>query len=148
MASNAEFCKKNHKRMEEKMISVILPAYNAEKFLREAIDSILGQTYKNFELIVLNDGSTDRTEDIILAYDDPRIRYVKNEKNLKLIKTLNKGIDLAKGEYIARMDADDISLPRRFEIEVNYLQEHSDIDVVSCFPYNMSMNGVVLGKSS
>ncbi len=134
--------------MEEKMISVILPAYNAEKFLREAIDSILGQTYKNFELIVLNDGSTDRTEDIILAYDDPRIRYVKNEKNLKLIKTLNKGIDLAKGEYIARMDADDISLPRRFEIEVNYLQEHSDIDVVSCFPYNMSMNGVVLGKSS
>ena len=148
MASNAEFCKKNHKRMEEKMISVILPAYNAEKFLREAIDSILGQTYKNFELIVLNDGSTDRTEDIILSYDDPRIRYVKNEKNLKLIKTLNKGIDLAKGEYIARMDADDISLPTRFEIEVKYLQEHPEIDVVSCFPYNMSMDGVILGKSS
>ncbi len=80
--------------MGNELISVILPAYNAERFLKEAIDSILAQTYTNFELIVLNDGSTDRTEEIILSYDDPRIRYIKNETNLKLIKTLNKGIDL------------------------------------------------------
>lgn len=129
-------------------ISVILPAYNAERFLREAIDSILKQTFCDFELIVLNDGSTDRTEEIILSYTDPRIRYIKNDTNLKLIKTLNKGIDLARGKYIARMDADDISLPNRFEKEVAYLEGRPDVAVVSCFPYNMNMEGKLLGKSS
>ena len=113
------------------LISVILPAYNAERFLEEAIDSILAQTYKNFELIVLNDGSTDRTEEIILSYNDPRIRYIKNESNLKLIKTLNKGIALARGKYIARMDADDISLPTRFEKEIEFMEIHPDIGVCS-----------------
>lgn len=117
--------------MEEKLISVILPAYNAEAYLKEAIDSILAQTYTNFELLVLNDGSTDKTEEIILSYDDPRIRYIKNETNLKLIKTLNKGIDLAKGEYIARMDADDISLPMRFEEEFKFMEMHPSIDACS-----------------
>ena len=129
-------------------VSVVLPAYNAECFLREAIDSILNQTFRDFELIVINDGSNDRTEDIILSYDDTRIRYVKNETNLKLIKTLNKGIDLARGEYIARMDADDISMPERLEKEVAYLEAHPDVAVVSSFPYNMSMDGKLLGKSS
>lgn len=134
--------------MEKELISVILPAYNAERFLKEAIDSILAQTYTNFELIILNDGSTDRTEEIILSYDDPRIRYVKNETNLKLIKTLNKGIELAKGKYIARMDADDVALPDRFAKEVQFLIDNPEIDVVSAFPYNMNMNGEILGKSS
>lgn len=132
----------------EPQISVILPAYNAERFLKEAIDSILAQTYTNFELIILNDGSTDRTEEIILSYDDPRIRYVKNETNLKLIKTLNKGIALAKGKYIARMDADDISLHTRFEKEIKYLEENPDCGVVSCFTININMEGKILGKSS
>lgn len=113
------------------LISVILPAYNAEEYLCDSIDSILSQTYNNFELIVINDGSTDRTEEIILSYDDPRIRYIKNETNIKLIKTLNKGIDLAKGEYIARMDADDISLPMRFEEEVKFMETHPNIDACS-----------------
>ena len=78
-------------------ISVIMPVYNAEKYLREAIDSVLAQTYTNFELLLINDGSKDSSKDIILSYHDPRIRYVENEKNLKLIATLNKGIDLAAG---------------------------------------------------
>lgn len=119
--------------MIKNLVSVILPAYNAERFLKESIDSILAQTYRNFELIVLNDGSTDRTEEIVLSYSDPRIRYVKNEQNLKLIKTLNKGIDLAKGEYIARMDADDVSLPTRFEEEVYKFEEDPTLGIVSCF---------------
>ncbi len=111
------------------MISVVMPVYNAEKYLREAIDSILNQTYTNFEFIILNDGSTDRTEEIILSYDDSRIIYVKNEENLQIVKTLNKGIGLAKGKYIARMDADDISLPKRFQKQIEYMEEHSDTDV-------------------
>lgn len=138
---------KNMVKNVQPNISVILPAYNAERFLKEAIDSILAQTYTNFELIVLNDGSTDRTEEIILSYNDPRIRYVKNETNLKLIKTLNKGIDLAKGKYIARMDADDISLPTRLEKEVKYMEEHPECGVVSVLPYVMAEDGKILHKS-
>lgn len=126
------------------LISVILPAYNAEKYLKEAIDSILGQTYKNFELIIINDGSTDTTEEIILSYDDSRIRYVKNEKNLKLIKTLNKGIDMAKGKYIARMDADDISLPNRLQVEYDFMEAHPDISVCSTLIYRLFSNGKIV----
>lgn len=102
-------------------ISVIMPAYNAEKYIAEAIDSILGQTFGDFEFIILNDCSKDRTEEIILSYDDPRIVYVKNEENMGVARTLNKGLELAKGEYIARMDADDISLPERFAKQVAFL---------------------------
>lgn len=127
-------------------ISVILPAYNAEKYLHDAIDSILNQTYTNFELIILNDGSTDKTEEIILSYSDPRIRYVKNKQNLKLIKTLNKGIELAKGKYIARMDADDISLPNRFQVEYDFMESNPNISACSSkvyhlFPYNKITKG-------
>ena len=81
------------------MISVVMPVYNGEKYLREAIDSILNQTCTDFEFIILNDASTDETEEIILSYDDPRIIYVKNETNLQVANTLNKGIALAKGKY-------------------------------------------------
>lgn len=134
--------------LNKNLISVILPAYNAEKYLRESIDSILKQTYKYFELIILNDGSTDSTENIILSYNDPRIIYVKNERNIKLIKTLNKGIDIAKGEYIARMDADDISLPTRLEEEFNMFRRDPKLGIVSCFPNNISDNGKFLSRSS
>lgn len=105
-------------------ISVILPAYNAEKYINEAIDSILTQTYRDFELIILNDCSKDRTEEIILSYEDDRIVYLKNQVNMGVAATLNRGLAAAKGEYVARMDADDISLPERFEKQAAYLDEH------------------------
>ena len=108
-------------------VSVIMPAYNADKYIKEAIDSILGQTFTDFEFIILNDCSTDRTEEIILSYHDPRIVYLKNEKNLGVAATLNKGLAAAKGEYIARMDADDISLPERFQQQVIFLEEHPQV---------------------
>jgi glycosyltransferase involved in cell wall biosynthesis len=98
-----------------------MPVYNAEKYLREAIDSVLAQTYTNFELLLINDGSKDSSKDIILSYHDPRIRYVENEKNLKLIATLNKGIDLAAGDYIARMDSDDVISFNRLEIQMRLI---------------------------
>lgn len=115
--------------MSTPLISVIMPVYNGEEYLREAIESILNQTYINYEFIILNDGSTDKTEEIILSYVDSRILYIKNETNLQIVKTLNKGIALAKGKYIARMDADDISLPKRFERQVAFMEEHPGIDV-------------------
>ena len=110
------------------LISVIMPVYNGEKYLSEAIESILNQTYENFELIIINDASIDRTEEIILSYNDPRIVYIKNKQNLQIVKTLNKGIQLAKGKYIARMDADDISIHNRFKKQLTYMKKNN-IDI-------------------
>lgn len=125
------------------LISVIMPVYNGEAFLKEAIESILNQDFTNFEFIIINDGSTDRSEQIILSYADPRIRYVKNETNIRLIKTLNKGIDLAKGKYIARMDADDISTKDRFRKQIDILRSSPNIHVVSSIAYNILEEGTV-----
>lgn len=111
-------------------ISVIMPAYNAEKYIKEAIDSILTQTFRDFELIVLNDCSRDRTEQIILSYQDDRVVYLKNEENLGVAATLNKGLAAAEGKYIARMDADDISLPNRFARQVEYLDANPKVAVL------------------
>ncbi len=113
-----------------KMVSVIMPAYNAEKYIAAAIDSILGQTFQDFEFIILNDCSKDRTEEIILSYADPRIVYLKNEENLGVAATLNKGLAIARGEFIARMDADDIALPERLAKQVAFLNANTDIAVL------------------
>lgn len=108
-----------------------MPVYNTpEEYLREAIESILAQTFRDFELILVNDGSTNNVEEVILSYADPRIVYVKNSHNLQLIQTLNKGLELCRGEYIARFDSDDISLPDRLEKQVDFLDTEKEIGVV------------------
>lgn len=114
------------------IISVVMSVYNGEKYLNEAIDSVLNQTFKNFEFIIINDGSTDKSFQIIDSYKDSRIKLINNDGNKGLIYSLNKGIELATGEYIARMDADDISLPSRFEEQLNYLNLNKNCGVVSC----------------
>jgi len=110
-----------------------MPVFNAEKFLAEAIESILSQTYRDFELLIINDGSSDRSGEIIKSYSDARIRLFENESNIKLIATLNKGIDLSAGEYIARMDADDISLPERLAKQVEYLDQHPSVGLCGSY---------------
>jgi glycosyltransferase involved in cell wall biosynthesis len=111
-------------------ISVLMPVYNSEKHIAEAIQSILNQTFTDYEFIIINDGSTDKTVEIIREYDDPRIKLIDNTKNQGLIAVLNQGIDLAQGEYIARMDADDISLPTRFEKQIAFMDVHPDVGVL------------------
>ena len=111
------------------IVSVIMPVYNGETYLKEAIDSILNQTLTDFEFIIINDGSTDKTEEIILSYTDTRIRYIKNETNLKIVKTLNIGIELAKGKYIARMDADDVSSIERLQMQYDFMQKNPYISI-------------------
>lgn len=114
-------------------VSVLTPIYNTNpKHLRECIDSILSQTYTDFEFIILND-SPDNTEieEIVKSYKDQRIRYYKNEKNIGISDSRNKLIDLAKGEYLAIFDHDDISVPTRLEQEVEILDKHPEIGVVS-----------------
>jgi|TARA_B100000315_G_scaffold206903_1_gene201518 glycosyltransferase involved in cell wall biosynthesis len=107
-----------------------MPVYNGAKYLNEAIESILNQTFENFEFLIIDDKSTDNSLEIIKSYDDPCIRLVENAENIGQSATLNKGIDLALGEYIARMDQDDVSLPERLEEQVNYFKQHTDICIL------------------
>lgn len=115
--------------MKDPLVTVLLPAYNAELYLAEAVESILKQTFSDFELLVINDGSKDRSSEIVRSFKDERIRLVENETNLRLIATLNKGIKLAKGKYIARMDADDVSLPDRLQKQVAFMEAHPEAGV-------------------
>lgn len=119
--------------MNEPMVTVLMAVYNGEKFLKEAMESILNQTFIDFEFLIINDGSTDNSVKIIESFDDPRIRLIHNEKNLKLIASLNKGISLARGKYIARMDSDDISMPNRLEKEVNFLENSLEYGLVGTY---------------
>lgn len=107
------------------MITVLMPAYNAERYIAEAVESVLCQSFEDFELLVLDDGSSDRTRDIVQAYDDERIRLVACQHDY--INTLNTGIELSKGKYIARMDADDIMHPDRLRIQLSLLEEEPKI---------------------
>jgi glycosyltransferase involved in cell wall biosynthesis len=109
---------------KQPVISVIMPVYNSERFLKEAIESILNQSFEDFEFIIINDGSTDSSEAIILKFNDPRIIYFKNNTNIGVIKTRNIGIDHARGKYIAKMDSDDISLLDRFAVQYDYLENN------------------------
>ena len=118
---------------QEPMISVIMPVFNRQDFVGTAIESILAQTYTDFEFIIFDDGSTDDSLKIIQSYRDPRIRVVSGKGNRKLVPPLNDAMKMARGKYLARMDSDDISLPRRFEHQINFLEKHPDIDVCGSF---------------
>ncbi|MBI3520540.1 MAG: glycosyltransferase [Bacteroidetes bacterium] len=114
------------------LVSVVMSVYNGESYLRDAIDSVLQQSFTDFEFIIINDGSKDNSLSIIRSYDDQRMVLVDNDGNKGLIYSLNKGIELSKGKYIARMDADDLCLPERFKKQVDFLESHPTIGVVGC----------------
>jgi glycosyltransferase involved in cell wall biosynthesis len=118
--------------MNNSLVSVLIPVYNVETFVEEAIQSITSQTYQNLEIIVIDDASTDNTYKIIetLTKQDCRIKLYKNEKNLKIVKTLNRALTLATGEYIVRMDGDDISIPDKVEKQLAFLKNNPNIDLV------------------
>ena len=111
-------------------ISVLLPAYNAERYIHQSIDSVLVQTFRDFELLVMDDGSTDRTAEIVKSYSDPRVKYI-GRAHRGLVDTLNEGLDLACGKYIARMDADDLIVKTRLEKQFAFMESHLDYAV--CF---------------
>ncbi|WP_044935200.1 glycosyltransferase family 2 protein [Pseudobutyrivibrio sp. LB2011] len=116
------------------LISVIMGAYNASDTIAEAIESIISQTYDNWELIICDDCSIDNTYQIIEEYTkkDKRIIALKNDKNMRLAATLNRCLEIAQGSYIARMDADDLSLPDRFMRQIRFLEDHPQYDCVGC----------------
>lgn len=128
-------------------LSVILPVYNAEKYIESTLNSILSQTYTRFELILIDDCSTDGSLKIIEKFSDSRIRLVKNETNLKLIKTLNKGLRLAQGEYVARCDADDLYDPKRFEKQIKFLEENLEIGILGTDAWIIDQNNRILSTT-
>lgn len=115
------------------LVTVLLPVYNGERFLADAVKSVLSQTFRDFELLVVDDGSTDGSTAILESFSDPRIRVIKNEKRQKLAGALNRGIDNARGTYIARMDADDICMPERLETQVKFMESHPEIGMCGCW---------------
>ncbi len=127
-------------------VSVLMPVYNAEKYLAEAINSIISQTFRDWELLIINDGSTDSSLSIINSFTDSRIRVINNETNLGLIKTLNKGIGLCKGQYIARMDADDISMPNRLALQVDFMDRNEDYILCGTNADVINSDGKITGK--
>src|SRR5688572_11820056 len=104
------------------VVSVIMPVYNCSEYVHDAIESILGQTFTDFELIIIDDASTDNTKQVVKSFADPRINLIEKSDNSGLSSSLNMGIDIAKGEFIARMDGDDISLPERLQKQVEFLR--------------------------
>lgn len=108
------------KTAEQPLVTVITPAYNAERFIKETMDSVLAQSISDWEMIVLDDGSTDATREIVAAYmrTDPRIRLVVNEKNMGVARTRNRGIEMARGQYVAFLDSDDVWLPEKLEFQL------------------------------
>lgn len=114
------------------LISVIMSVYNEQDYIEDALRSILDQTEPDFELIIVDDCSTDDTVSIIEGLNDDRIILVRNEENCGLTKNLNKALTMTRGEFIARMDGDDISMPDRFRVQVDYLRAHPDVMLISC----------------
>lgn len=132
------------------LISVLIPVYNVEKFIEQAILSICHQTYKNLEIIIFDDCSTDGTYEIVkrLAKQDSRIKLYRNEKNLKLVGTLNKALQYVTGEYVLRMDGDDISAPNRVEKMYDFLQKNSDYVLVGSQVHVIDEQGHQIGQSN
>ena len=131
--------------LEKPLISVVMSVYNDEQFLRQAIESILNQTFKNFEFIIIDDGSTDNSGKIIDQYAnlDKRITVV-HQKNHGLVYSLNRGISIAKGKYIARQDGDDYSESNRFEVQLSVLRQHPEYVVVFGFHNVVDFEGKIL----
>lgn len=135
--------------MEQDLISVIMPTYNVEKYVAKAIESILNQTYQNFEFVIVDDCSTDRTFEICAKYakKNPRIKLFKNDTNSKIEYSLNRALQNSRGKYIVRMDGDDISDRFRVEKMKVYLDEHQDIKLVGTSAITIDKDGNEIGRT-
>jgi glycosyltransferase involved in cell wall biosynthesis len=122
-------------------IDVIMSVYNGENYLKEAIQSVLKQTYTNFKFIIVDDGSNDSSFDIIDSFEDKRIEVIRNGRSEGLTKRMNKAFRVAQGKYVARQDADDVSLPSRFESQVDFLEKHPEVDVLGTGIYLIDEEG-------
>src|ERR1700722_13117089 len=134
--------------MSAPLISVVMSVYNGDPFLAEAVESILNQSFRNFEFIVIDDGSTDRSASIISEYQrsDPRMQ-VHHQENRGLVESLNRGCRLARGTYIARMDADDVAVSDRFMRQMEFMEQHPEVGVLGGAVEFINSDGRSLGTS-
>jgi len=128
------------------LVTVAMPVYNGGAYLEEAVASIVGQTYTNWQLMLVDDGSSDGAIEALTMLDEPRIQVFRDGRNFGLARRLNQIIDSAQGEFIARMDCDDISHPERFAHQVQALQQHPEVDLVACRCRTISSEGILLGQ--
>src|SRR3972149_9428311 len=128
------------KPMGTPKVSIVIPAYNHAQFVGEAVQSVLEQTFPDFELIIINDGSTDTTEAEILKFKDDRIRYYSQE-NRGLSATLNRGIELARGEFFNFLPSDDAFLPEKLEVQLKVFEEYPDLGLVFAYPQVIDADG-------
>lgn len=133
--------------MSNPHLTVLMPVYNGDKYLAEAVDSILTQTWTDYEFIIINDGSTDETKAILDRHTDPRLVKVTHQRNRGLVQALNHGLSLARGPYIARMDADDISLPERLQQQVQFLEKHPHLGILGTQVMYIDPRGRPLSRS-
>ncbi|MFH0910134.1 MAG: glycosyltransferase [Planctomycetota bacterium] len=130
------------------LVTVVLPVYNGAKHIAFAVESILAQSFKDFELLVVDDGSTDATHDVLYSFADERLRLIRHKTNLGLIPSLNEGIAEAQGALIARQDADDVSLPDRLTKQVAFLEDHPEVGLLGTFYAKIDSTGEILVKQS
>ncbi|MFF2018534.1 glycosyltransferase family 2 protein [Paenibacillus sp. NPDC058177] len=126
-------------------ITVLMSAYNTRPYIKNAVESILNQTCRDFEFLIIDDCSTDGTLEYLQSLEDPRIRLITHDSNKGLVYCLNEGLDLSTGEYIARMDSDDISAPHRFERQLRYMEDHPEVGVLGTF-ITLFHNGELVSK--
>lgn len=122
-------------------VSIVMPVYNQEKYIKDTLVTLLNQTFKDFELIIINDGSNDKTFNVISSFKDPRLKLINNQKNKGLVYSLNRGLKESTGKYIARADGDDVYLPKRLELQVDFLDTHPDYVIVGCDALRIDENG-------
>jgi glycosyltransferase involved in cell wall biosynthesis len=134
------------KRTKRPKVSVMMGTYNTSKYIGECIESVLNQTFQDFEFIIINDKSTDDTLEVIKRYNDKRIIVINNNKNLGVAESLNKGLRKAKGKYIAIMDSDDVMMPERLQITYDYLEKNKEVFLVGGALYYMEDNGKLMLK--
>lgn len=116
--------------MNRPLVSVIMPVFNAEPYIKDSLQSILSQTYKNLEVLIVDDVCTDGSMQVVVAIPDSRVKIIRNEKNLGLAASINKAIRLSTGQYLARMDADDVALPERIDRQVAFLEKNQAVDII------------------
>ena len=132
--------------MKSSKISVIMAVYNGMPYVRQAVKSIIEQSYKNFEFIIVDDASTDETSNFLKSLKDKRIKIINNSKNIGLAASLNEALKVASGQYIARMDADDISSSKRLETQLRYMEGHPQIALCGCWVDLINKDGKVIGE--
>ncbi len=136
--------------MKNPKVTILMSVYNGEKFLKETLESILSQTFSNFEFIIIDDASTDKTASILKEYTkkDNRIRIIKNKKNIGLTRSLNKGIKSSQGKYIARIDAGDIALPVRIEKQIKFMKDNKEIGLLGTNYFEVNKKGKIIREIS